>query len=328
MRARLCFVAGLCAVALSGSSEAIEVMSVREKFEVEAQRRREAPPILVVTPMRLAASFGLGKGANLKLEIGNGGGQTLKWSVASAPYWAQPTHRSGEISPKGKQVIWVSINRWLTKSVTEKLVIEAAGVQGSPASVLLDIEVEKADAPPDELSRSKPEPARSGVRPSGFDRRTNRSGEARRAIGVRAGMAMTIAESSATYDPGPMVGVSYRRARSRDSAVSYEIGVDAAQLSESTGNSSSTVYTGRLALLIGPSQGKSSSMYLVSGLGVLGEAVTSTSGSTEVFNVGLFDLGAGMVMMDGRVDLRVAYGMLIGSENATGVGSVTIGMAF
>ena len=321
MRASRLMLAAMSAALAAESSLGIEFLSTSEQEEIELQRRREAQPVLVCRPSNLAATFARGRGSQLRLEVANGGGQVLRWSISALPEWAQPSPRNGELQLDGRQTIWVAVSDSLDSSSQGRIVLEAPGARGSPCSVPISVTVEQ---PAETRPVADEQPRRDPFRPHSPE---EPNGTRRRAFGVRGGLLAPMAETSATYGVGPLVGVAYAPGGG-DRGVRYELGLDIAQVDETSGKSSSFAYAGRFDLLFsGGARASSGRGYLLSGLGFFAESIDTPSGG-DTFKVGLLNLGIGYAARGGRVDVRGTYSLLLGSENASGLAGLTLGTSF
>ena len=89
---------------------ALDFLSPEEEAELELKRKKEADPVLTCAPVRLNASVRKDEKTSARLTVLNAGGRTLQWSVTSAPEWASPDPKGGELGFEGRQDLVLSID--------------------------------------------------------------------------------------------------------------------------------------------------------------------------------------------------------------------------
>ncbi len=156
-RARVALILAPCLVLLAASvAPAREVLTPEEQAERELERKRQAEPVLECEPRSLRDELKRGETKGLRLSIGNAGGQGLHWAVISAPKWASPDRRSGELGYQEKRGVLVTLDpEGLPAGETSGVIVvegrDRGGkeVKGSPAAVRVTVDLE-AEAPPEE----------------------------------------------------------------------------------------------------------------------------------------------------------------------------------
>ncbi len=153
-------------------------------------------------------------------------------------------------------------------------------------------------------------------------------------FGIRAGVVLPSPGESQDYGANAILGVSYRIGRHGSSTgstgstgprprVAYEIGLDIG-MSEEAGGYSSVPVRARFDALFG-----SGSVYLLAGGAGAIEFVTDTLTDKRYTNyAGALDLGAGLLFAGGKADVRLAYEVLLGSDNLGGQTVVSFGYRF
>lgn len=131
-----------CLVLLAASvAPAREVLTPEEQAERELERKRRAQPVLECGPGNLRAAVKRGETRGLRLSIENAGGRKLNWAVISAPKWASPDRRSGELGYQEKLGVLVTLDpeRLPAGETSGVIVVEGRDrdgkeVKGSPAA--------------------------------------------------------------------------------------------------------------------------------------------------------------------------------------------------
>jgi hypothetical protein len=140
--------------------------------------------------------------------------------------------------------------------------------------------------------------------------------EADRGAGFRAGAFLPTDGDGLEYDTDPLVGVYYRRGI-------LEAGLDVGA-TERANSYDSVPVVFRLDALLGRSEA-----YLLAGGAFVVEFVhDDRDGTRHVNGSGAVDLGAGITVAGGRVDLRFVYQVLLDSDNVDGQPLLTAGWRF
>ena len=155
-----------CLVLLAASvTPAREVLTPEEQAERELERKRQAEPVLECKPRSLRAEVKRGETTGLRLSVENAGGRTLNWAVISAPKWASPDRRSGELGYQEKLGVLVTLDpEGLPAGETSGVIVvegrDRGGkeVEGSPVAVRVVAEVEPdKESGTEEKTRPQPE---------------------------------------------------------------------------------------------------------------------------------------------------------------------------
>jgi hypothetical protein len=331
---------GVVALFAALPAGAIEIMSSRERDELDLERRREAAPVLRCEPMSLRASVDEGGSRTLKLSVRNAGGRQMAWRLVSAPAWVNLTPNEGTLDFEGELTVDVALSSAALAPGLQRgsILIEAEGAQGSPASIAirLDVrEVEKEREPePEETPRrgrrgrllpTEPEPVRERPTrpgPPADDGRAPR-------IGVRASAILPTSGEFRDYGVSPLLGLRYLVAAGDGVKISYELGLDLGPKEESGGFESSQ-YGGTFdALLSFGGDDARSRPYLVGGVAGLVELVEDAAAGESYTNyVAGLSLGGGYSLLRNRLDVRLVYQALLGSENLAGQALASVGYAF
>ena len=134
--------------------------------------------------------------------------------------------------------------------------------------------------------------------------------------GLRAGAFLPAGGDGLEYDANPLVGVYYRKGI-------LEAGLDVGA-TERVNSYDSVPVVFRLDALLGRKEA-----YLLAGGAFVVEFVhDDRDGARHVNGSGAIDLGAGVTVADGRVDLRFVYQVLLGSQNIDGQPLLTAGWRF
>ena len=340
-----------------------DVLSAEEIAARELERSRNAPPALACSPARLRASLTRGKSKTLRLTIVNSGGRTLEWSITQAPDWVRPSERRGSLRFEEGRTVEITLDSSALEpgQARADVVIDAAGAEGSPFTVPVALWVREPRRPGNAVDPTGPraeEPTRDRRRDRTSSRRREerprkprvadrderdetgpprRSGPSRGAdgaarqgrFGVRAGMLLPSAGGSADYDSSLLLGFYYRPMGLNGAGLGYELGAQVGAASEAGGYESVPV-TGSVSLLFPLGKGKGrTKAYLLSGLGGMVESVTEqTSGDRYTNYAGTLDLGGGVGLAGGRLDLRLTWCFLLWSQNLVGHGVVAAGYSF
>jgi hypothetical protein len=315
-----------------------DVLSPEEIATRELERRRNAPPVLACSPARLRASLTMGRSKTLRLTVRNAGGRTLEWSITQAPDWARPSERRGSLGFEERRTVEVTLDSSALDpgQARAEVVIDAAGAKGSPFTVPVAVSVTepRAEEPTRDQRRDRTPSRRREERPrkprrADRDRRDEAGPPRQGRFGVRAGMFLPSAGASADYDSPLLMGLYYRPKGLNGAGLGYELGAQVGSPSKGGGYESLPV-TGSVSLLFPLGEGKGRARaYLLSGLGGLVESVTEqTSGDRYTNYAGTLDLGGGVGLAGGRLDLRLAWCFLLGSENLVGHGIAAAGYSF
>ena len=293
-----------------------DFLSVPERSRLERERELEekhkARPLLACAPGSLDMTTERGKIVSVSLRIRNGGGQTLQWSLQSVPKWAKADTRSGELGyNESVTVAFVIDPADLPKTgARDEIVVEAPDAAGSPITIPIVIEVVEPPPPPPEPPKPVP------MRPGSF--------------GVRAGYMMPGSGGELDFDGGAAFGVYYQPRRPLEAKLLYELGLDYSRAEGSDEPDSSKAFSGRLDLLfaLGPGE-KAARAYLVSGICGIMESTGGGSGNYTYNNyAGALNLGAGIDLAKGKVDIRITHAVLLGSDNVSGLTFMTVGVRF
>lgn len=320
-----------------------ELLSENEAAQRELERKKQEPPVLAVSPTVVARAVKQGEPVSFRFEIKNAGGQTLAWKLASAPEWVQASPTSGSLGHEESQTVRAAIDTTAPprgNRLSSRIVIEARDAKGSPSGVKLDIEVTVPPTSASSADEEKPTVS-AGTEPSvaasvipdddmrDLAGQSADGGGKRGALAVRAGYLMPEAGEVREVGNTVLVGVAYRGKRGIDSRITYEVGVDAANMESHDALYEWTTLTGEVDLLLSLGAGEAAtSVYVLAGIGGLVELVTKTTDDSEYTNyAGAVGLGAG-VSLTRDFDVRYRYMMLLGAENVTGISAVALTMAF
>lgn len=299
-------------------ARALEILSDSERAERERERKLKAKPVLSCKPASLSTKAKRGDTAELSMTIRNAGGRTLRWSLGKLPRWLAADVTTGELKHGEEKRVVLHVRTRLVSGGGDEsgITIVAPGADGSPLTVPIAVAVEEPPPPkptpvrpkpvargPERGRRPGPEPIRLPPEPGG-----GRGGK----VAARVGFMLPGDGDKTPYDSSPFFGVQYRLPRREESRLSYEIGVDYASSDAETADSSSTLTSGRADILFHMGGG---GLYLLSGLGGLFES-SDVSGSSRA---GLLDVGAGMTLIDGKLDVRLTHAVLLGGENVPGI---------
>jgi hypothetical protein len=103
-------------------------------------------PVLACGPKALEATVTQGASVRLPFAIRNDGGRTLGWWIAEAPEWIDFDLRSGELPSSSQRTVYATVNarRLATGKRSARIVVEAAGAEGSPDTIELGLDVKYA----------------------------------------------------------------------------------------------------------------------------------------------------------------------------------------
>jgi len=298
-----------------------EILSPEEEAARELARKKQAAPVLSVSPTSLSLTLDPGGSAARTVTVRNAGGQALAWAARADASWVEVAPAVGRLGfeEEARVTLRASAEGLQAGSHRATVTIDAGGIEGSPARVSVSINVRRPEPPPE---REPPE--REPVRPSPRGRRRPVEPPVRRppptgardGLGVRVGAVLPASGDAADYGANPVLGVSYRRGV-------LEAGLDLGAAEEAEGYTSTPLEL-RLDALFGKGAG-----YLLAG-GVLAlEFVDDARDGTSYTNGALaLDLGAGYAFAGGRADVRVVYQVLLGSDNVRGQPALMAGWRF
>ena len=319
---------------------ALDFLSPEEEAELELKRKKEADPVLTCAPVRLNASVRKDEKTSARLTVLNAGGRTLQWSVTSAPEWASPDPKGGELGFEGRQALVLSIDpSALPDGATRgEIVVEAPGAKDSPARVAVVVEVlpvpepggvaeapEEPVAPPEEPETVEPEVAVVESEPIEVKEEAPRE-RAPIGLGVRAGALLPGAGEKENYSSGLLVGLFWRPGLN-GSRLGFELGVRFGQVGSDSGVEESAVLEGTADALWHMARNETLSVYAVGGLSLVAEQVKHEELGTSSNLGSALNLGAGATVESG-LDVRVTYLLLLGSENVGGALGASLGYMF
>jgi len=301
-------------------AQALDILSQSEIAEREKRLKLQARPVLSCTPMELSASAVRGETAELRLTIRNGGGQVLRWSLSRLPPWLAADVVTGELAYGEERAVVLHVRTQLVSSSTDvaEILVEAPGAEASPARVSVAAEVKPAPVAPASAHAAG---AVADI-PRDIPRLPLDSPSAPGGLGVRVGFMLPGSGSATEYESSAFLGLQYQMRKSDSSRLSLELGIDYASSDAGTGDSSSTLTSGRADVLF--RVGGGGNLYLLSGLGGLFES-SDVSGSSKA---GLLDVGAGMCLAGGKVDVRLTHAVLLGGDNVSGMTLLSAGYQF
>lgn len=297
-------------------AQALDILSGSEIAERERKRKLLAKPVLSCAPLELSARAVRGETAELRLTIRNGGGQVLRWSLSRLPPWLAADVLTGELRFEERRTVVLHVRTQLVRSDSDvaEILVEAPGADGSPARVSVAVEVRPAPLTPAPARTVNTVGAVGAVAdtPLEIARIPPGSPRARGGLGVRVGLMLPGSGAATEYESSPFFGLQYRMGGD-SSKLSLELGLDYTSSDAGTAEGSSTLTSGRADVLfhIGGGGGP----YLLSGLGALFES-SDASGSGKA---GLLDVGAGMVFIGGKLDVRLTHAVLLGGDNVSGM---------
>ena len=148
------------------------------------------------------------------------------------------------------------------------------------------------------------------------------------AFGLRAGMMMTVA-SETEWKPTFDIGAFYRGYASPRFV--YELGVDYAPAKSKDGSTSSQLifFRGEALFWTGGAEDQSPGLYVLAGAQGISESAEFYGSGPTASRMGAgINLGVGFGAPRGRWDLRAAYSLVLGSDNAGGSILVAAGTSF
>ena len=306
-------------VARSGDEFGEDLLSPGERKKLEMKRKRAAKPVLRCVPSRVRAKVRRGQTVTVRLAVQNGGGRTLSWSIRWAPEWVGIDVRGGDLKYRQKRTVVLVVDPGSLPDgeTRDRIVIEAAGADGSPLAIPVLVDVSTPGKP-------KPSSARRPAFPGPSGGADVEAGDPRGAgrIGMRAGYVDFGGGSEATALVGFYLGWP------GTGRFDYELGLDIAQPEAADGTFSSMLFAGRVDLLFPVGEEEASTRpYLLSGLEGFVEQARDGAESYANF-AGALSLGAGVDLGGGMFDLRATYSLPIGSDNSTGITLVSAAVGF
>jgi hypothetical protein len=275
---------------------------------LRAEREAKTPPVLEVTPGALDAEAVRGKPVALQLTVRNAGGQQLRWSANVDREDMALDVAEGVLGHKEARVITVAaqIKGRLREDARGNVTITSSGAAGSPVVIPVTLRVPAPRESPDRAG---------GYRDGGS---ASESG-----FGIRIGYAVPAEGDTESFGGGPAAGVSYRRGR-RGAAMRYEVGIDVITSdSEWAQTASSLLFAGAAACYRPRRDG---GFYLLGG-GRLATEQTSVSDAGDTIAAAV-DVGGGMTLGGGKLDVRATWSVFVGSGNVPGFGVIQLGYAF
>jgi len=300
-----------------GASPAFAQFVVKSKQELREEAERALPPKVRVTPASQDSTAMAGGVAWFRVTIDNQGGQTLSWTARCSISSATLTKTSGALGYKGSEVIRVKVpvNGKPGDVIRGTVVVEPEEGEWAPGLSTLALTIV-----PEPGSDSVPAP-----RPPRPEPPLGERGSATLApgMGLHLGYAAPAAGDMETFLGGPTAGVFYRSMRER-ARTGYEFGLDVVSSDSGDVNASATLlFAGASALFRTKAEGK----FYVLGGGRLVTEWVDTEEDTGAIATAL-DVGGGMALAGGKMDLRATYSILLGSGNVPGFGAVRLGYAF
>ncbi len=147
----------------------------------------------------------------------------------------------------------------------------------------------------------------------------------RRGLGVRLGYSLPIGGAPAFT--GGLSGGLYYRAAPKSGRLGFEFGMDCGLSESDSGAVKSTLLMGHAEAVLNLS--RTGSPYVLGGGKFVVEQTSDAAYDTDDTIVGgAIDVGAGVTLSSGKVDIRALYSFLLQSENIAGVASVALGYAF
>lgn len=300
-------------------ARALEILSDSERAERERERKLKAKPVLSCKPASLSAKAKRGDTAELSITIRNAGGRTLRWSLGKLPRWLAADVTTGELKHAEQKRVVLHVRTRLVSGGGDEsgITIVAPGADGSPLTVPIAVAVEEPPPEPVPVGRK---PVGRGTELEPIHLPPEPGGKGRGKAAARVGYMLPGDGEKTAYDSSVFLGVQYRLPRREESRISYEIGVDYASTdAEGDAGATSQLLTGRVDVVFHMGGGNGGAWYLLSGLGGMIDNADLADAS-ESYSVGLLDLGAGLALLGGKLDVRLSHPILLGSEN---VGSMT-----
>ena len=310
-------------------ARALDILSDDERAEKAREEKRGGKPVLACSPASLSTTSQRGDTAELSVVIKNAGGRVLRWSFGKLPRWLAADVTSGELKYKEQSRITLHVRTRLVSGGGDEagIVIEAPGAEGSPLTIPIAVAVEEPEPAKPAPEKPKPVVRGPGPEPEAALSPPVPGGGGRGKIAVRVGFMLPGSGSKTGYDSSPFFGVQYRMPRKESSKLSYEIGVERASSDAEGVGASSQLTTGRADVLFHVGGGNGGAWYLMSGLGGMIDKA-DLPGASESYKVGLLDLGAGMGLAGGKLDVRLSHSLLLGSENVGGMTQLSMAYSF
>ena len=314
-----------CVLVATPCRAALRVLS---SGEMRAEVERETEPVLACSPAVLSATVREGESAGLKLTVRNAGGRMLAWRAFALSDGIRVSPDGGELGHGRKAELDVSVGgpqaRFRGTSApggfSRTVVVVAPGVRGSPQRIEVRVHVEDfgelSRAAADDGEEKASESPRRDTRPA--PRRSK--GDAEPRLGVRAGFLAASGGRQTDSGAGALVGVYLRAGSLDETTVSYEFGVDVATGDEGE-QRASVPLLGRVDVLfrLGAAEGRRVKGYLALGIGSFVELVEDVDTNERyTHHVAAANLGGGVQLRGGRLDMRVTHAVFLGSENLRG----------
>jgi len=302
--------------------------------DVRLARQKAEPPLLSVWPRRMRAQADEGDSATQRIELSNTGGGEFVWRVVSAPRWVRVMPANGILRFRGRERASVHFSSEGLRPGAEsgRIIIEAEGVKGSPFSVPVTFTIDRTRATP-----SKPNPPTRvelpPPPPTWRERRSktpsNDSSSKPGRFGVRMAGGFRSNGDQADSDGNLVLGGYFSRPFSKGRGLSYEIAADIGTAA-TVGAYTTVPVSGCANVIYAPTDADAPARpYAAAGGGLLVEAVTEDASGDRYTNfAGLLNLGGGVLLGEGRLDVRLTYGFLLGSENVVARGQLAVGYAF
>jgi len=306
-----------------------------EKEKRELERKRAAPPVLVVDPKTLAVAAMAGEALQLQLTIRNEGGQVLAWSFASVPAWLQSTTMRGELRyDESATVRFMVAPADLSLGPNEGRVVVLVGGDMAeqvvvPVSIVVEAPDDQPDAPAEPVPPVDTMSMHDDETPATVVDSQDDVAPLPASFGVRLGALLPSSSAGREYAENPTIGFFYGLGPRAASRISAELAIDIAGAEESAGYESVPI-AGRADFLFRiAGRGDGVHVYaLGGGVGYAEFVEQATSGETYINFAGGVEVGIGFVLAGGRLDVRFADAMLLGSENIANQGTVSLGYSF
>jgi hypothetical protein len=145
-------------------------------------------------------------------------------------------------------------------------------------------------------------------------------------IGIRGGAIVPAAAELAAFEPGTIVG-AYWRPPVSIGKLGIELEVAVSQNESAGGYESSTLMRAGASALLYLRRRGALDLYTLGGASLLSEQTEDEDLGAETATGASVDIGLGATV-GRRVDARVTYSMLVGSENVSGIAGGSLGYAF